>query len=322
MNSEIYQRVMDEYARQRDRNASEEARRREEIAEKHPDLAKLCHDRHRLILDGIENMLRGQGPAGEDLEKHMRDYNARIREALASAGYPENYLEPVYRCEKCRDTGYTGEKIREMCSCLKAALARAGDSAPWTESFETFDEEFYPETPLEELPKYTQRAYMHEIRKACESFADDYPGGGRINLLLHGKSGLGKTYLVRCVASRLMDRGIGVKYVTAFRMLDDLRQDYFRPEGVTQDYLNTDFLIIDDLGIEPMFDNITVEMILNVLNERMLRRKGTAVSTNLNRTELQKRYTERFISRMLSPATCLDLTFRGTDLRLYGSGKA
>ena len=318
MNSEIYQQVMDEYARRRDMNAAEEARRREEIEEKQPALAALCRERHDLILGGIEAMLRGQGHKNVNLEERMADYNKRIRTALTENGYPADYLEPVYRCEKCRDTGYTGEVIREMCSCLKAALARAGDAAPWTESFENFDDSFYPETPLEELPKYTQRAYMAEIRNACENFADKYPDGSRINLLLHGKSGLGKTYLVRCVASRLMARGVGVKYVTAFRLLDELRNDYFRPEGVTENYLNEDFLIIDDLGIEPLFDNITVELILNVLNERMLRRKGTAISTNLNRTELQKRYTERFISRMLSPATCLDLTFRGTDLRLRG----
>ena len=321
MNHEIYQRVMEQYRLQRDRNAAEEERRRQEIAREHPELAALCRERHEMILNGIRRMLGGRGNENADLEERMNACNARIREALRENGYPENYLEPVYRCEKCRDTGYVGEKVREMCPCLKAALSRENAGPAREESFERFDAGFFPDTPLEEIPKYTQRAYMKVTRDACEKFADRYPEGGKINLLLHGKSGLGKTYLARCVAGRLMERGFSVRFVTAFRLLDDLRQDYFRPEGVTAEYMDTDFLIIDDLGIEPLFDKITVELILNVLNERLSRGKGTAISTNLERVELKERYTERFTSRFLAPATCLDLTFRGRDMRLFAGVK-
>ncbi len=317
MNHEIYRRVMDRYRLQRDKNAAEEERRRAEIEREHPDLAALCRERHEMILGGIRKMLGGRGSENADLEERMNACSARIRELLRAYGYPENYLEPVCLCEKCRDTGYLGENVKEMCSCLKTALSRESGGSDGQETFETFDAGFFPDTPLEDLPKYTQRAYMKATRDACERFADRYPEGGKINLLLHGRSGLGKTWLARCVANRLTERGFSVRFATAFRLLDDLRQDYFRPEGVTAEYMDTDFLIIDDLGIEPLFDKITVELILNVLNERMVHGRGTAISTNLERVELKERYTERFLSRFLSPATCLDLTFRGRDMRLY-----
>ena len=37
----------------------------------------------------------------------------------------ENYLQPVYRCPLCKDTGYVGEPVHEQCVCLKRAGAQS-----------------------------------------------------------------------------------------------------------------------------------------------------------------------------------------------------
>ena len=57
-----------------------------------------------------------------------------------------------------------------------------------------------------------------------------------------------------------------------------------------------------------------------MLNERLIRGKGTGISTNLDLTELKGRYTERFTSRFLSPQSCLELPFLGVDMRLNAPG--
>ena len=68
--------------------------------------------------------------------------------------------------------------------------------------------------------------------------------------------------------------------------------------------------------MEPLFENITVESIFNLLNQRTMKGLGTVISTNLSRVELQKRYTERFTSRLLDARTSLLLAFYGQDIRL------
>ena len=40
-------------------------------------------------------------------------------------------------------------------------------------------------------------------------------------------------------------------------------------------------LLIDDLGTEPLMENITVTQLFNLLNERQNRGKHTVISTNL-----------------------------------------
>ena len=307
--------MTEEYEAQRRRNAAEEARRQREIAEKAPEVARLSNERHSLILSGIRSMLE----SGEktDLESLMRGYNAKIHEALRDHGYPEDYLEPVYRCSVCRDTGLAGEGVRRECACFTRRLRELEDqeNGGSAESFEAFDIHVFPVTPVSENG-ITQRMYMKTVRKKVEAFADSYPETYR-NLCLHGSSGLGKTYLMRCVARRLRERGLDAVYVTAYRLLDDLRSDYFRPGSRdTSPYFEADLLLIDDLGMEPLFESITVEVFCNVLNERTLRSLGTAVSTNLTRVEMEKRYTERFISRLLDSRICLDVPFWGSDLRM------
>jgi DNA replication protein DnaC len=40
---------------------------------------------------------------------------AKRAELLRNNGYPEDYTDPKYECDKCGDTGYVNEK---MCDCI------------------------------------------------------------------------------------------------------------------------------------------------------------------------------------------------------------
>ena len=321
MNSEIYQRVMDEYRLRREKDLQIEEARRSEVFAACPEIGELWERRHALIMDGLGSILT----AGKtvDPEKVMLEYNGRIRSLLEAHGYPGDYLEPVYRCPLCRDTGLTGDGIKVECACFRRRVReleqREALDAEGPESFDRYDTSVFSADGLDGKP-FSQRELMNIIAEKCRDFADSYPDGPVKNLVLHGNTGLGKTWLLKCVARRLRDRGVDTLYTTAYRLLDDLRADYFRPgTRDTAGYFRSGMLLIDDLGMEPLFDNVTVEIFFNVLNERTLAGLGTCVSTNLSLTEIKKRYTERFTSRLLDRRLSLEFELLGTDLRMSRS---
>ena len=55
------------------------------------------------------------------LESRVFMLKSEKKERLKALGYPEDYTEVKYECEKCSDTGYQGYK---MCDCMKKALIR------------------------------------------------------------------------------------------------------------------------------------------------------------------------------------------------------
>lgn len=318
MDKQIYAQLMDQYRITRENNWRVEQRRKEEVFTAHPDIETLHNKRHQMILGGVRNVF--QGLEGLDLVGMMENYNRQIRELLVHYGYAPDYLAPVYQCEKCRDTGLVGEPIKTECECFHkayvAALSQKNLLSQEDMTFENFDINRFPDTPMPNL-NITQRANMKLLRRKCEEFANAYPDGQLKNVLMHGGSGLGKTYLMHCIANRQQQRGQEALYVTAYQLLDDLRSDFFRPGTAdTTIYEEAQLLLIDDLGMEPLFENITVELIFNLFNQRTLKGLGTVISTNLNRVELKERYTERFTSRLLDARTCLDLSFLGQDIRL------
>lgn len=316
MDKQIYAALTDIYRTRQEQNRRTEQQRKTEVFAAHPDLEEMCLRRHSMIMGAVRSVFTN---SPEDLEAQMKDYNARIRQLLVQYGYPEDYLSPVYKCEKCQDTGYVGEPIRTECECFRRAYMamQHGDESLLNHTFENFDFSRFPETRLQESPSASQRAYMSVLKTKCEEFANTYPAGQLKNLLLHGGSGLGKTYLMHCMVNRQHELGRDALYVTAYQLLNDLRSDYFRPGSAdTAMYEETALLFIDDLGMEPLFENITVEVLYNLINNRTMKGLGTVISTNLTRVEVQKRYTERFASRIMDTHTSLALPFYGQDIRL------
>ena len=74
-------------------------------------------------------------------------------------------------------------------------------------------------------------------------------------------------------------------------------------------------LMLDDLGSEPLMQNITVEQLFHLINERQRKGLSTVISTNLTLPELKERYTERIVSRLNDPGNCEVIILEGRDLR-------
>lgn len=69
---------------------------------------------------------------------------------------------------------------------------------------------------------------------------------------------------------------------------------------------NSELLVIDDLGTETT-NAFVCSKLFEVINQRGLTGKSTVISTNLSMKELQERYSERIMSRIIERYTVLQL---------------
>ncbi len=257
--------------------------------------------------------------------KKLRDSNLamqqELKELLEKYGYPDNALEPGYSCKKCRDTGYyeTGGRT-VVCACLKQALVKAAcdelnRTAPLSLStFDSFNLNYYDKQVDYKLGMSPYQL-MEKIFKFCKNYADSFtPSSGSI--LMRGATGLGKTHLSLAIANDVIRRGYGVVYVSAPSIAQKLEKQYFSrsdDESLADLLTDCDLLIIDDLGTE-FKTQFTAAQFYNIFNARMLRHKPLIINTNLTLSELEKAYTQRFVSRIVGESTKLD--FVGKDVRI------
>lgn len=313
---------------QRAANMMEEKRRRAEAEQKSPAVKELLARRQRLFFTGMRGAFASPEKAKEisgGMQKEMETINARLRAALVACGLPEDYLQPVYRCPLCRDTGYIGEPVHEQCSCLKRAVMNRlyqaeGLQGLERENFASFDESIFPDEPIEGR-KLTQRAHINKVRAYCEEYADAFAVDEGKGLLLCGRSGLGKTFLMNCVAQRVLERGYSVVVVSAYKLIEAMRRFQFGEEGVeqVQDMLACDLLCIDDLGSEPMLRGVTVSSIYHIVNERRNANRAVVVTTNLDSDQLYEKYEDRIGARLTDPSHMKVIPFIGVDVRRFAA---
>lgn len=317
MKNELLQQALSERRAAQALNEREEERRLAEVSAVCPQIAELISSRRQAIMDGLKLAMQGITPEG--IEEATRERSRRIQDLLQHSGFAQDYLSPVYSCTNCRDTGYAGETKKTLCRCVALRYQElvTGPTLPGeSQTFENYNESVFPLTPLEGS-QTSQRAYTRYLRQQCETWADSLPKGTHLGLLLHGKSGLGKTYLLRAIGIRARDHGIAAMTLTANTLLNQIRRHYFsREENDDESYLDIPLLMIDDLGTEPLWENITVEQLFALLEHRLTGGLHTVISTNLSLTELKTRYTERIVSRLMDDRLCLRLAFLGQDIRL------
>ena len=317
MNNQVFQQVLNELANRRRQNEQEEERRRREAVARCAEIGEVMEARREAVLKSVYSAF--SVPAEDDLAAKTEQWNARIKSLLVQSGFPRDYLDPIFTCPACEDTGYTGSGKKAICSCalaLYAALSEKNGGFEEEQTFRSFDLSRFPDDRPVDKKGRTQRAQMAVFRDYCRAFADALPNPDKKTLLFYGDSGLGKTFLLRCIHSRARERNVPALCVTANQLIRAARKAVFSREQEEMDAMyETALLLIDDLGTEPLIENVTVEELFNIVNERQNANLCTVISTNLTLENLQKRYTERIISRLLSRQTCQSLHFEGIDIR-------
>lgn len=251
----------------------------------------------------------------EQLKERNLALQKELKELLTKQSMSPDDLEPHYTCPLCQDRGSVDGR---MCSCMKTllkdeALRQLNAETPLKLcTFESFNLSYYPNTT--EKSGSSPRAVMEGIFLYCRKYAENFRANTSENLLMTGKTGLGKTHLSLAIASRVIERGFGVIYGSAENLLTRLQDEHFgRSSGNTmQHLLNCDLLILDDLGTE-FRSNFTVSAIYNIVNSRQLTGKPVIISTNLSLQEMLNYYTERFSSRVIGSYT--RIPFSGNDIR-------
>lgn len=295
-----------------------EARRRTvysaipEMEQIHNSISELGVAKAKKLLSGDENALT-------ELKGELKRLIDRKSELLLSAGFSADYLEPVYDCPDCKDTGYVGN---EKCHCFQKAMIDLLytqsnlKNIVAKENFDTFSFAYYSDNHIDPVTGRSSLATMKNAYAVAHDFVDTFRDEFR-NLFLYGDTGIGKTFLSNCIAKELIDKSFSVIYLTSYELFDTLAKSKFEKddtaEALSSHIFDCDLLIIDDLGTE-LANSFTVSQLFLCLNERLLRRKSTIISTNLSLESIVDIYSERTFSRITSNYTMLKLT--GDDIRI------
>lgn len=217
-----------------------------------------------------------------------------------------------YSCTVCKDTGIVGGRY---CICFLREVYKnvfgAVDIPALSERFETADMDVFDAQTKLAMGK-TQRELAQLAYGICKKYADTFPGTARINLLLRGNAGLGKSYLLNCIASAVYEKGSDVCLLRAGALFDAFFRHRMGEEMPLSFLWDAELLLIDDLGTEPMTQNVTTEYLFDLINRRMEAKKHTVIATNVD--DLQLKYGERISSRLESRESAV-LMLDGEDLR-------
>lgn len=318
LSNQQYESIMRGYEQTRDNNRHVQDERREEVYRRIPkfrllemEVGSISVSKAKCLLDGDEHALTALHDAIEQISRQKK-------ELLTAGGFPTDYLDPIYTCPDCQDTGYINSEdfTKEKCHCLRqqelSILYEQSNIQELLsrENFSTLSYEYYQGEDLERF----QGAV-----KICHDFVQNFKQDYR-NLFFYGTVGTGKSFLSGCVAEELLSAGHSVIYFSSSGLFDTLARYTFDAKAkeslynFCEDLYNCELVILDDLGTE-VTNSFVASQLFSCLNERQLRRKSTIISTNLSLEELRDRYSDRVFSRITSNFTLCKLT--GPDIRMY-----
>lgn len=308
-----YDQILHQYEMKQLRSRREAERRLEYVYDHVPGYQDLDDSVAALSVAQGKKLLAGDEDAMEDLRDILAELSGRKAKLLEDAGFPTDYLEPVYECPDCKDTGYIdGQK----CHCFKHAMITLLyeqsniQEMLCTENFHSLSYEYYEG---EDLSRFKNAV------KTCQNFVKNFNSDYH-NLFFYGTVGTGKSFLSGCVAKELIESGHSVIYFSATGLFDLLSKnsfDYKNREELRDTYADLyqcDLLIIDDLGTE-LTNQFVTSQLFALLNERHMGKKATVISTNLSLEELRNRYSDRIFSRITSNYEICKLS--GQDIRMY-----
>ncbi len=307
-----YDAILREYEQKQSISRSLSAKRHDEVLMRCAGYSELEMEKSSIAMKYARRKIENPDADTSGLSDELNVINTKMRELLTASGYPLDYLNPVFECADCQDTGYIGQ---EKCHCFKQKMItllyeQSGIQEMLnTENFSTLSFDYFDG---DDLIKFKNAVEM--CRNYVKSFNTDYR-----NLFFYGTVGTGKSFLSGCIAKELLEKGHSVIYFSATDLFERLSKNTFQyknkdiPDVLIQDLYTCDLLIIDDLGTE-FSTALSLAEFFSCINERHLRKKSTIISTNLTLDDLHERYKDRIFSRISSHYDLIKLT--GPDIRM------
>lgn len=240
-----------------------------------------------------------------------REKEKLLQEKINEQGKIRIPLSIQYECKKCCDSGEIDGK---RCTCFNKKVSEMliQESGVQTENLKKFSDS--------DFSKFENSDEIKKIYSAFETIVNKLSSVKFKNFLIEGDSGVGKTFLLSAIAGECIERGYSTFFVTAFNLNNLMLRYHTNFEADKEKFLapvfDCDVLIIDDLGTEQIFKNVTKEYLLEILKERILAGKHTFISTNLSLSQIIDRYGERIFSRMVDKSNSLTIKMENKNLRL------
>ena len=271
----------------------------------------------KLIIEGTSDT--------KELVNEIKEKNFELSmkkiELLHVNGFPKNYLQKIYNCPICKDTGYTG---KSKCVCFKQTLIDLAYEQSnirnilEEENFSSFSFNYYSD----KVDLNTGISPLQNIKSVydyCIQFVENFNTHYK-NIIFYGNSGVGKTFLSNCIAKEVLDKGNTVIYLTSFQLFEVFEKNKFNrmneeeiAEDLVGNILTCDLLIIDDLGTE-FNTTLTNSQLFNCLNTKLISKKSNIISKNLIPQKWSKQYSSRIVSRIFGNYEPLKII--GEDIRV------
>ncbi len=162
----------------------------------------------------------------------------------------------------------------------------------------------------------SNKAALKAMKKYAANFETVLNSGE--SLLLIGPVGTGKTHLGMAVLTELIMRPLYLrfnllrkKYISLPQFLTDLRAS--GDENALKDTAESEFLVVDDMGIETL-DDWAREKVFTLVNTRYQDKLPTLFISDLSPSELVNKLDERILSRLHE--MCRGVKIGGADRRL------
>lgn len=320
LNNSQYNAIMRIYNQRQFQDKYEQDQRREEVYQKVPQIKQIEDEISSQAVRCARRLLDGDTNAKEELKQHIEDLREQKEVLLSAFGFPADYMEMHYACPECQDTGYVDGR---KCRCFKKEEIRLLYSQSnieevlLRENFDSFSYEYYDDRVVIPEIQMTVADYMRQVHTWCKEYVENFEKKGG-NLIFTGSTGVGKTFLTNCIAKALIDQYQSVIYLSSNDLFDVFSKNKFHYDteeemkDMYQYILDCDLLIIDDLGTE-LNNTFVSSQLFYCINERLLRKKSTIISTNLSMTMLRDTYSDRISSRIISQYSIIPLY--GDDIR-------
>lgn len=194
-----------------------------------------------------------------------------------------------YHCQVCLDSTFKevekeGRIVYAVCECREANEIRKR----WER---TGYMKIFAGKTMESYITEGKHKAIHRAKRMAMHYVENFPTSGKgkkPSIVFGGTVGAGKTHLCMAIASELMNRNVGVEYLSYRESVTDLKQtvtDSINYKKAINKYLKAPVLLIDDLFKGRITDS-DINIFFEIINHRYLHQRPIIVSSEFSHNQL------------------------------------